>query len=352
MSGEDPVLIFLGCVVSFLYVLLARFAHNCLVGRDEQALKMQHLLKRGSKSKRAIQPTSAGSGTSAGLLYSANQSLATIPRSPNRRTPSNQQDHSRQSFRESSRSSATSDDGYTDDILNDDIYRQEMEEQSCLGQLTASRTLMFSDVRCWFFILVVVFSIVNSIGALLGLVLTSGEKKIGHSGRRDQDLLFSFPVLSMYIVMVYLLLTLLYLADKEVAQLETVDGARIRGFAAFGALFTTWAIAFGLVWSSKWSAALEWLSCCIELLLSTLYLAAAFLLPRRILTFGEGTRGVAERIRNVCLVVGVCVFARGVVLLPPTQDELGSLGDYPLPVLDCLSMVPIVASLLLLHQRG
>lgn len=347
MSNEDPVLIFLGCVTCLLYILLARFAHNCLVGRDEQALRM-NLLKRGVGAAIHV---NGGSGSK----RSVNQSLATMPRSPNRRvlsaapTP----DGSRRSFRESSgraslpgseHDASEDTEGYFDDVHDFDQH-----ENFC-ASLTATQTLMFQDVRCWFFILVVIYSLMNAIGALVGLVLTSGEKKIGHTTMRDQDLIFSFPVLSIYIVLVYLLLTLLYLADKEVAQKE-IEGAKVRGFAAFALLLVVWFVAFALVWTNVVPSALEWLSCSIELLLSSLYLLAAYLLPRRILEYGEGTRGVATRVRNVCLVVGVCVFIRGIVLLPPTQDELGGMGDYPLPVVDCLSMMPILASLLLLHHK-
>jgi hypothetical protein len=356
MANEDPSLIFLGCVTCLLYIVLARFAHLCLVGRDEQALKMQQLLRRGaggaggSANKRVLGAT-AGISSSLGL-GSVNQSLASMPRSPNRRsgnaTPT--PDNSRRSFRERDgtiSSAPGSESGDDEGFFFDD----DEVGQSCWAQLTTTRTLMFQDVRCWFFILVVIFSLCNAIGALVGLVLTSGEKKLGHNTRRDQDLIFSFPVLSIYVVLVYLLLTLLYLADKEVAQKET-QGARTRGLAAFSILVLVWSVAFALVWTSTVPSALEWVSCSIELALSALYFAAAVLLPRRILDYGEGTRGVAIRIRNVCLVVGTCLFARGVVLLPPTQDELGPLGDYPLPVLDCLSMVPVLASLLLLHQRA
>lgn len=347
----NPALIIINALVFCLYVGLASFANVCLLGRDDRNIELARLSLRARDEDFGLRDSRRKRRQMSTAVSSSSASMPNLFATP---LPVPDSPASSRSSRNSSFavSSGTNGDCRMDRATEDD----EPHGSSCdLSDVCSNHSLVWSDVRCWFFILVIVSSCMQAVVGLI-IVLQSRQQELQLEGRRGtQDLTVSPAILSVYITFTSLLLILVHLVEKEVGHVDlTSTGTStvsIRSvIIAIGLLVGLLVPCIVVVALNKWDDALEVYSTCVEFVLCACYAVASSMLPRRVLSFGQGLQAVATKIRNVCLAVALCMLLRGVLILPVVQTKMGALGDYALPILEATTTLPVLLSLFLLHQ--
>lgn len=334
-------------VVAILYVALASFANVCLIGRDDRNLEIAALLRRSTRESRKDSRTKRRAHTS-----NSNSNNSSMPSITNLHAQIGEPPSSPTSIRSSSRSCSSSRANSDDDECEG--YDAAYSSPSGASSYLDVRSMIGEDVRCWFFILVIVSSCVQAIMWCI-LLLRGNEHEMQLRGDRNiQDEIVAPGILLFYVTFTSLLLILIHLVEKEVGQVELSGGdvtvtwrVSVTSILCLIALIIP---CFILAATNVWDDALEVYSNVVEFALCLAYAVAAVVLPRRVESFGQGLQSVARKIRYVCLVVSVSMIVRGIPLLPPVQTSMGALGDYALPILESTTMIPVLLSLLLLHQ--
>jgi hypothetical protein len=317
----EPVESFLDVVVFLLFIAVASMANKCLLERDQRN-RVVAAIFRGQQSRRDMSTRQAF--RSAGSQVSSQRSLVL-----NGDDPLDEPDP-------------------VDDSRDDD------EQYICCGRVEV-RSLVFQDVRCLLFILIILSSLTQAIVSLILMLesYTIEVENLDQGKRKTQDLVVLVGPVSLYVTLVCLLLILSHLVDKEVGVEQSTKTINAWRFFAATLLVMISAVPFLImVVLDVWIEALEVYSNIFEFSLACAFLVASQRLPGRVLSFGEELRSVAAKIRNVCLVAALCLAVRGALLLPPTQDALRSASAYAVPFLEFSGMVPLYAVMTLLHQSN
>lgn len=229
---------------------------------------------------------------------------------------------------------------------NEAVMRLMQNATSC-STMFKSRTKMFSDERSYFFIAVIVCSLIGSITILIFTFADVSTAAVGEASRGTQDVISAPQACSLFIVFSVLLHTLHAIVEKLLG--DTCSGRRLT--IAIATIVLSYAVAVAVILAGHSETASEYVSSSLEVILALVFIWTSRVLPARIRTFGASTEQTAVKVRRVCIIAGLSLTVRFVVFFPLLQDRYGSLGVYAASLLNFVDMVPLAVSLVFLHSR-
>lgn len=215
------------------------------------------------------------------------------------------------------------------------------------------RSFIFRDYTCWFFILIIVFSLTR---ATVVLILTLGSRQTMNTAdnRKRQDYIVTPATILFYSVFIVLLNTMYYMAEEDKSKTGTRK-YKIR----IGAMIVAAIVALVAGMASEAandgdsSNVVEYIAFTIDIIFAVVYAATAVRLPTKLLAHGDVAVDIARKVRTVSVLVSICMLVRAVLLFPELQSALGrALKDYSLAIIMPFELIPVLASIRVLHATG
>ena len=210
---------------------------------------------------------------------------------------------------------------------------------------------VFTEHRAWYFILIVMYCLSEIVTLVVFRIAVSKETAaIGSNktSRATQDIM-DLPRLCFFYMIFMLLLNVLFYMAQIGHKLDAATYIR-RGIMQVLVLISLLVITAVLTGTVD-PLALEYLSVTLEFSFAVAYIFSSRILYNRIYSYSEEVHHEASRVRNVCMVVSLCLVIRATVLFPILQNEMAGSGAAVFPILELVGLLPICGSMFLLHHR-
>ncbi|ORC86998.1 putative GPI-anchored surface protein [Trypanosoma theileri] len=348
--------------LSLLFILVAMYANHCLLARDDKRYRQLREDERISVGDSISQDGIIA--TSPSRLYDAAGILSSPPLSPiwdvsytfpNEVVTAGSKDispvlNSQSGVRDEIRgvyffSPATTPSVWMTNTRNVNRERNSIPNR----EANVMNWSIFRDAKSLLFMLAVCCSLTHAITALTLTLADPGHLDSGTS-RRNEDLITSVQALLFFIYFTVLCILLYRLGD--ISGRLSAKRFRIILWGSIATLFTTMGIALELVLTDIFPMALEYFSSIYQGILAICFLVTSIVLPRRIVGYGESVIPIASKIRRVTITTAVSLIVRLVILLPIVQNRLAVVGVFAPSIFFFFSIIPLAASLHLLHSPG